>query len=633
MAYIKEFRRPETRHIHSEQSPTSNNDPWDNPTIKPKTSGQESFFKNHIKQYAELISWARWYPDLFLDMMREKDEKTGKPKGGVNLHFDQRVFLRCILRFMSVYGVFPRGWGKCVSGDTYLFTDKGVLPIRDFFECEENGEEDYTKKLSISIVNKNFEHEEVDRGVYNGYKKTKKILTGNKYRIECSENHPLMVQKPDGSQDFVLASDLRKGDKILISVKNDIWGDNLDIDLSNLETNNPQMIEKMPTKLTKEWAKFLGYTLGAGKLTVYEDVSFRHTNEYITNEYKKQLEELNIQHNWKNSWQRRGCLLISSKWTYYWLKCLGYDYKEASEKKIPKEIMTAPKYIVASFLQGLFDAGGIIETASKRLSLTAKSETLIYQIQALLLNFGIITTICTRRFKGKEGMYYTLRIQSENINKFKKEINFGCNSKRKRLTNICHENRMPKKKVYDGKYFIDDIISIEDGEAHVYDISVPNTHSFVSNGFISHNTWGEVISMFIVAILYPGITLSMTAQTKANAAELLKDKYDEITRQYPLLKNEMLKPRVMKDDFELRFTNGSRIDVLANAQSSKGQRRNRIQIEESALIDNETYEDALKPIVEVGRTTCGSLGIVDPQELNQSVNFFTTSGFRRKFRV
>ena len=69
--------------------------------------------------------------------MREKDPETRKPKGGVNLHFDQRVFLRCILRFMSVYGVFPRGWGKCVSGDTYLFTDKGVLPIRDFFKCEE----------------------------------------------------------------------------------------------------------------------------------------------------------------------------------------------------------------------------------------------------------------------------------------------------------------------------------------------------------------------------------------------------------------------------------------------------------------------------------------------------------------
>ena len=633
MAYIKEFRRPETRHIHSEQMPTDNNDPLDNPTVKPRTSSQENFFKAHIKQYTELISFFRWFPDLFLDMMREKDPDTKEPKGGVNLHFDQRVFLRCILRFMSVYGVFPRGWGKCIKGDTYLFTDKGVLPIKDFFECEENGEEDYTKKLSMSIVNKNFEHEEVDRGVYNGYKNTKKIITGNGYRIECSENHPLMVQKEDGTQDFVLASDLRKGDKVLISVKNDIWGDNLDIDLSNLETNHLQRIEKMPTKLTKELAKFLGYTLGAGRLTGYEDVSFTHPNEYIINEYKKQLKDLNIKHCYGEFYKKSSYIVIESKWVYYWLKALGYGYKEASEKKIPKEIMTAPKNIVVSFLQGLFDAGGIIETANKRMSLSTKSETLLYQVQALLLNFGIVTTIVSRQYKGKKGTYYTIKIQSENINKFKKEINFGCNSKRKKLTNICHENRMPNKKIHNGQYFIDNIVSIEDSKAHVYDISVPNTHSFVSNGFISHNTWGEVISMFIIAILYPGVTLAMTAQTKANAAELLKDKYDEITRQYPLLKNEMYKPKVMKDDFELRFTNGSRIDVLANAQSSKGQRRNRIQIEESALIDNETYEDALKPIVEVGRTTCGKLGVQDPQELNQCVNFFTSSGFRRKLRI
>ena len=131
--------------------------------------------------------------------------------------------------------------------------------------------------------------------------------------------------------------------------------------------------------------------------------------------------------------------------------------------------------------------------------------------------------------------------------------------------------------------------------------------------------------MFIIAVLYPGVTMAMTAQTKANAAELLKDKYDEITRQYPWFKNEILKVRSAKDDFEITFVNGSRIDVLANAQTSKGQRRNRIQIEESALIDNYTFEDALKPIVEIGRTTQGKLGTTDPLEINQAISFFTTA--------
>ena len=137
--------------------------------------------------------------------------------------------------------------------------------------------------------------------------------------------------------------------------------------------------------------------------------------------------------------------------------------------------------------------------------------------------------------------------------------------------------------------------------------------------------------MFITAILYPGKRMSLTAQTRENAANLLYDKYKEITEQYPLLKNEMFKPKKSKDTFELQFTNGSIIDSLANSQTSKGNRRHELKIEESALVDNITFEDALKPIVEIGRTTKGQMGIISPFELNQKIDFFTTSGFRRKF--
>lgn len=134
--------------------------------------------------------------------------------------------------------------------------------------------------------------------------------------------------------------------------------------------------------------------------------------------------------------------------------------------------------------------------------------------------------------------------------------------------------------------------------------------------------------MFIIAIRYPSIELALTAQTKQNAAELLKDKTIEILKHYPLLNNEIIDKKFSKDDGEILFVNGSRIDILANSQSSKGQRRKRINIEEAALLDNTTFEDALKPIVEVSRYTVGKLGIVNPEELNQQINFFTTSGFR-----
>lgn len=141
-------------------------------------------------------------------------------------------------------------------------------------------------------------------------------------------------------------------------------------------------------------------------------------------------------------------------------------------------------------------------------------------------------------------------------------------------------------------------------------------------------TFAEVATMVITAIRYPNIEIGLTAQTKENAASLLKDKWNELVRYYPMLQNEVVKTSFIKGDALIVFKNGARIDALANAQSSKGQRRKRLNIEESNLMDNVTFEDALEPVVEVGRVTTGKLAIINPEELNQQINFFTTPGFR-----
>lgn len=138
----------------------------------------------------------------------------------------------------------------------------------------------------------------------------------------------------------------------------------------------------------------------------------------------------------------------------------------------------------------------------------------------------------------------------------------------------------------------------------------------------------EILTYNIVAIRYPNIDLAITAQTKENAAELLADKMNEIFRYYPMITNEIAKTKFQKGVAEVWYKNGSSLSVLANSQTSKGQRRKRINIEESALLNNELFEDALKPIVEVPRYTCGKLSVVNPEELNQQINFFTTPGFR-----
>ena len=141
-------------------------------------------------------------------------------------------------------------------------------------------------------------------------------------------------------------------------------------------------------------------------------------------------------------------------------------------------------------------------------------------------------------------------------------------------------------------------------------------------------TFCEIAACFVASILYPGVEISLTAQTKEAAAKLLKDKYKDLIGKYPLLQNEIIDIKQAKDDVEYVFTNGSRITNLANNDSSKGQRRNRMMIEESALLDNDMYEEALKPIADMGRMTKGHLGMIDPLEQNGQIHFFTTSGFR-----
>ena len=158
------------------------------------------------------------------------------------------------------------------------------------------------------------------------------------------------------------------------------------------------------------------------------------------------------------------------------------------------------------------------------------------------------------------------------------------------------------------------------------DIRFQSMYGVFSRGYAK--TYTEVLDDFIVAILNPNINLSVTAQTRENAAALLQDKTNEILTHYPLLENEIEYKRFSKNDAIIKMKNGATITNLANAQTSKGRRRHRIKIEESALLNNALFEDALAPIVEVPRTTSGSLALVDPEEMNFQIHFFTTSGYR-----
>lgn len=141
-------------------------------------------------------------------------------------------------------------------------------------------------------------------------------------------------------------------------------------------------------------------------------------------------------------------------------------------------------------------------------------------------------------------------------------------------------------------------------------------------------TFVELLGMYHTAIFFPDIEISMTAQTLQNAAKLVEEKHREIIRFYPLMNEEIQTSRFSKDSVEIVFTSGGRIDVLANAQSTKGARRKRLNVEESAQLNAELFDDVLEPVVNIPRRTIGKKSMVNPEEMNGQINYFTTSWFR-----
>lgn len=153
-----------------------------------------------------------------------------------------------------------------------------------------------------------------------------------------------------------------------------------------------------------------------------------------------------------------------------------------------------------------------------------------------------------------------------------------------------------------------------------------STYGVFPRGF--GKTMIELMSIYHTAIFFPDCNLSMSAQTKENAASISHDKHNELVKKYPLLLNEISRTSFTKDNAEVDFKSGATYSILANAQTSKGQRRHRLNIEESALLNNLIFKDALEPVVNVPRRTIGEKAVISPYELNGMINYVTTSGYR-----
>ena len=179
-------------------------------------------------------------------------------------------------------------------------------------------------------------------------------------------------------------------------------------------------------------------------------------------------------------------------------------YWSRVEKRVPTPILMSPNTVVAAFLRGAFEGDGYARKANNYhgVFLKSKHRKLLEEVQTLLLRFGITSrihggTYITRG--GKDSASYALAIRGKDVvNKFKEQIGFISTRKRARLEGIVKGYKRNLTYLNDDSEKIKTIRKLE-GWQRVYDFEVPSTHSFFTNGILSHNTGKTLLAKAVAS--------------------------------------------------------------------------------------------------------------------------------------
>ncbi|MBI4639396.1 MAG: DNA gyrase subunit A [Candidatus Tectomicrobia bacterium] len=453
--------------------------------------------------------------------------------------------------FGSVDGDAPAAMRYCVSGDTLVVTDRGLIPIQDLSDGHEN--------VSLEILSIGGEINGASKWFDSGLHPTLHLRTRRGYEITGSFNHPLLtwIVKEDGRPSFEWKTldQIRPGDWLVLDRSPDRLWPQEELDISTcypqIEKGTRVQQHELPTTLNEDLAFLLGALVAEGTIA-RKRVEFTCT----FGEYAQQFQQAWARvfptcrlHCFKRSpssygkkpfWQMQ----VVSQQVVVFLHSLGLTPGRARQRRIPPLILQSPKKIVSAFLRAYFEGDGSVEHSGRsllRLSATSVSERLLKELQILLLRFGIDSW----QYLDRKRCLKLSILGQGNLQRFEKEIGFLSSHKNQALSTVLSRysgrvlsrtdyvpflaefvrkeahrhrewltkhnfdrwSRISAASVYleealDPKdcefiealkathYLFESVESIEAaGWQKVYSLRVDSScHSFCANGFINHNT-------------------------------------------------------------------------------------------------------------------------------------------------
>jgi phosphate starvation-inducible protein PhoH/intein/homing endonuclease len=522
----------------------------------------------------------------------------GGKKVVVPRSLNQRAYLEQIASHDMVFGIGPAGTGKCVASNTLVLTDEGMVEIERLAQGLERGE-----AQPIELTVHGLQGPEPAEYVYcGGDSATLRIRTRLGYAIETTPEHPLLVLDEDGSLGWRRADALKAGDAVALQRGQRMFGDRTAVSFTARlaakdHSSKPVVVDAMDS----EFAYFLGLLVGDGCLTQRKRIVFTSADPESVAVFQGTAARLGL-HVFPDG-ARRYDHVIGSSGLYYLLEHLGLSLGLARTKRIPRAILTAPEPLVAAFVSALFDTDGTVDKRDGTISFSTVSDTLASQLQTLLLNFGIVAnrTVKRGRHLGQPHFSHLLTITGREAERFDALIGFRSDRKRKlrrrrpRNTNVdVLPNVSRLLGLLDERLLFLPVVEIEPSRAHVYDLTVPGTHSFVANGFVNHNTY-LAVAQAVSSLVNKQVQRIVLARPAVEAGEKLG-----------------FLPGDLQDKVDpyLRPLYDALYDLLDYERVARLLERNAIEVAPIAFMRGRTLNDAFVIIDEAQNTTTEQMKMV-----------------------
>ena len=395
--------------------------------------------------------------------------------------WQQRIFE--IVRRESYYfypqhrtKILNEGWA-CLSASSKVLTEKGLLSISEYVSDGQNilchNGDSFVKKTTCHVTDK---------------KPGLRITTSRGIIIEGAMNHRIMLK----NEAFVKLNQLQIGDELKLSYGQDKWNR----DFQKIEPRykaskfaGESFVKIDTTVFDEDLARFVAFWIGEGCTSKDRGVYIRNKDLSVL-KYFQQFVKLRFGLNSSivecKSGNLRYNLEIYSKALYELLGQICGGHSTSRYKRIPEIVFRSPKSVVMSFLRSLFDAEGCVydvDCKDKRVIFTSSSKELIHGVSLLLSNVGILANLAVNKKAGYEDCYQLIILISH-LKLFGENVGFNDPRKLDILNEVlqCSYNASHVE-------FIAKVKWIEEIEDVFYDFTVPETHQYVANSLIHHNSF------------------------------------------------------------------------------------------------------------------------------------------------